>query len=75
MDAKFDIFRKLPDGQPVWLKAVAGLGEAKSELARMATICPGDYFLYDTRIGSVISSDKNTPPFPQRNFESILSVE
>lgn len=76
MDAKFDIFRKLPDGQPVWLKAVVGLDNAKSELARMARVCPGDYFLYDTSIGSVISSDtKNTRPFRQCGFESTLCPE
>lgn len=75
MDAKFDIFKKLPDGQPVWLKAVAGLEEAKSELVRMASASPGEYFLYDTRIGSVISSGRNAPPLRQRNFESTLSPE
>jgi len=56
MNAKFDIFRKLPDGQPIWVKAVEGLEEARRQLAEMATIAPGDYFIYDTRYGCVLTA-------------------
>jgi hypothetical protein len=53
-DAKFDIFRKLPDGQPLWVKAVEGLEEAKRQLTQMAEMSPGDYFIYNTRNGQRI---------------------
>jgi hypothetical protein len=55
-DAKFDIFRKLPDGQPLWLKAVVGLEEARRQLTQMAETSPGDYFIYNTRNGQVIAA-------------------
>ena len=55
MDAKFDIFKKLPDGQPLWVRAVEGLEEAKRQLMQMAVASPGDYFIYNTRSGEVIA--------------------
>lgn len=48
---KLDIFRKLPDGQLLWVKAVEGLGEARSQLARLAQMNPGDYLICVTRFG------------------------
>jgi hypothetical protein len=54
MDAKFDIFKKLPDGHPLWVKAVDGLEEAKNQLARLAASSPGEYFIYSTRKGCVV---------------------
>jgi len=54
MGAKFDIFKKLPDGHPLWVKAVEGLEEAKSQLARLAASSPGEYFIYSVRNGCVI---------------------
>lgn len=54
MDAKFDIFKKLPDGHPLWVKAVDGLEEAKNQLARLAASSPGEYFIYSVRKGCVV---------------------
>jgi hypothetical protein len=54
MDAKFDIFKKLPDGHPLWVKAVDGLEEARAQLARLAANSPGEYFIYSVRNGCVI---------------------
>ena len=59
MDVKFDIFRKLPDGQHEWMAAVAGLEKAKSELAEWVRVSPGDYFIYDARNGSVIAAERS----------------
>jgi hypothetical protein len=56
MDVKFDIFKKLPDGQPIWIKAVEGLDEARRQLDHLAANCPGDYFIYNTRNGRVIAA-------------------
>jgi hypothetical protein len=57
MDVKFDIFKKLPDGHPIWVKAVEGLEEAKLQLARTAAEFPGDYFIFDMRNGRRISME------------------
>jgi hypothetical protein len=54
MDAKFDIFKKLPDGHPMWVKAVDGLEEAKNQLSRLAASSPGEYFIYSVRQGCVV---------------------
>jgi len=54
MDAKFDIFKKLPDGHPIWVKAVDGLEEAKNQLARLAVSSPGEYFIYSARNGGIV---------------------
>jgi hypothetical protein len=54
MEAKFDIFKKLPDGHPMWLKAVEGLEEAKVQLARLAASGSGEYFIYCVRKGCVV---------------------
>jgi hypothetical protein len=54
MGAKFDIFKKLPDGNPLWVKAVEGLEEAKAQLARLATNAPGEYFIYSVRNACVV---------------------
>ena len=56
MDAKFDIFKKLPDGHPMWVKAVDGLEEAKAQLARLAASSPGEYFIYSVRNGRVVQA-------------------
>jgi hypothetical protein len=54
MDAKFDILKKLPDGHPIWVKAVDGLEEAKNQLARLAVSSPGEYFIYSARNGGIV---------------------
>jgi hypothetical protein len=55
MDGKFDVFRKLPDGQPLWIQAVDGLHEAKLLSLRLAASSPGEYFIYNPRDGSITS--------------------
>jgi hypothetical protein len=56
MDGKFDIFKKLPDGHPLWVKAVDGLEEARTQLSRLAATSPGEYFIYSARKGCVIQT-------------------
>ena len=58
MRYKLDIFRKLPNGQLLWVKAVEGLEEAKSQLGRLAQINPGCYLIYDTRLGCTVHGPK-----------------
>jgi hypothetical protein len=50
-----DIFRKLPDGQPMWIKAVEGFDEAKRQVFELAKLSPGDYFIFDTRTSRVVA--------------------
>jgi hypothetical protein len=54
MDAKFDIFKKLSDGHPLWVKAVDGLEEARDQIARLAVSSPGEYFIYSARNGRIV---------------------
>jgi hypothetical protein len=54
LDAKFDIFKKLPDGHPIWVTAVVGLEEAKRQLEQMARTAPGEYFIFSIRNGRVV---------------------
>lgn len=55
MSAKFDIFKRLPDGHPIWVKAVENLEEAKWQLTQIAATSPGDYFIFSAREGRVIT--------------------
>ncbi len=55
--ASLDIFRKLPDGEPMWIKAVEGFDEAKREVSELAKLSPGDYFIFNTRTGRVIAEN------------------
>lgn len=56
MDAKFDIFEKLADGHPLWVKAVDGLEEAHAQLARLAASSPREYFIYSVRNRCVVET-------------------
>jgi hypothetical protein len=55
MSAKFDIFMRLPDGHPIWIKAVESLEEARKQLNQLSKRDPGDYFIFNTLNGQVIS--------------------
>ena len=56
MSTKFDIFKRLPDGHPIWVTAVENLEEAKRQLVQMAETSPGDYFIFSAREGLVITA-------------------
>jgi hypothetical protein len=60
MDAKLDIFKKLPDGQPLWVKAVNGIEEASAQIARLAASSPGEYFIYSARNACVVETKTAT---------------
>ena len=61
MKHKLDIFRSLPDGQCLWIRAVENLEEAKSQLLNLAQREPGDYFVFDTSCGRRIAAALATP--------------
>jgi hypothetical protein len=43
----YDIFRRLPDGGPIWIEAVQTLEGARARLTSLLAAQPGDYFVYD----------------------------
>jgi hypothetical protein len=49
----FDIFKRLPSGNPLWITAVQGLVEAKKRMAHLALISPAEYFIYSLGNGIV----------------------
>jgi hypothetical protein len=55
MDTTFDIFKKLPDGHPIWVKAVDGLEEAKRQMMQMSDRAPGNYFICNLKSGRVFN--------------------
>lgn len=62
MNRKFDIFKKLPDGHPMWVKAVEGLEEARAQVARLAEASPDEYFIYSPYNGTVIQTRMGSVP-------------
>jgi hypothetical protein len=46
MNYRFDIFKRLPNGNTLWITTVEGLVEAKSRMGRLAAISGGEYFVY-----------------------------
>jgi hypothetical protein len=46
VESTFDIFRRLPNGDPFWIAAVRGLKEAKEKMALEAANSPGEYFIF-----------------------------
>lgn len=54
--AKFDIFMRLPDGQPIWVEAVESLEEARKQLSDLRENTCGEYFIFNSTSGQVIAS-------------------
>ena len=52
-DSNFDIFKRLPNGDPLWITTVRGLKEAKETMALEAASSPGEYFIFLRRKGIV----------------------
>lgn len=58
-----DIFKRVEDGQPEWVEAIAGLEEAMARMARLNSNSPGDYFIYSVSGQTVVveSAGDDTP--------------
>jgi hypothetical protein len=56
MGAEFDIFKRLPDGHPLWVKAVEGLEEARAQLARLAASSRDEYFIYSVKNACIVQA-------------------
>jgi len=57
MNNRFDIFKRLPNGNTLWITTVEGLVEAKRRMGRLAAISGGEYFVYLQGEGIVAELD------------------
>jgi hypothetical protein len=53
LDTTFDIFKRLSDGDPLWVVAIEGLERAREQTNRLASIEPGEYFVHSQKKGIV----------------------
>lgn len=51
---RFGIIRMQPDGIPEWIEAVKDFAEAKAHLLRLASIEPGEFFIYSEKSGVIV---------------------
>ena len=56
MNAPLDIFRKDVQGNPLWLDCAADLQAARFRLTELATLTPGEYFVFDQRTQEIAYS-------------------
>ncbi len=54
--AQLDIFRKDVQGNPVWLDCVTDLETARFQLDQLASVVPGEYFVFDQRTHQIVAS-------------------
>jgi hypothetical protein len=59
MNYRFDIFKRLPNGNTLWITTVEGFVEAKSRMGRLAAISGGEYFVYLQGEGIVAELNQN----------------
>ncbi|MGH9704629.1 MAG: hypothetical protein ACRD4K_14735 [Candidatus Acidiferrales bacterium] len=64
MQYMFDIFKRLPDGTPLWVEAVPGLVEAKQRIARLAFESQSEYFIFSVRDGGIVALVTQSEPLP-----------
>ena len=62
MDLGYDIFRKLDDGTPLWIKQVATLDDGKKHLDALMSAAPAEYFIRDASTGEIVFRLRATPP-------------
>jgi hypothetical protein len=56
MHAPLDIFKKDVQGNPVWLDCVSDLQTARFRLNQLASLAPGEYFVFDQRTQQIAAS-------------------
>ena len=48
MRATYDIFRRIPEGGPLWIESVQGFENIKARLLHLINFRPGEYFVFDS---------------------------
>ena len=51
-----DIFKKDVRGNPIWIDAVEDLDVARFRLSQLASVLPGEYFVFDQRTRRIVVS-------------------
>ena len=59
MKLGFDIFRRLDDGDPLWLDQADSLDAARKKLASLREFAPGNYFVRDAETGQTITDENS----------------
>ena len=54
--SSLDIFRRDGHGSPIWIDAVQDLDDARHRLSQLALALPGEYFVFDHRTRSIVTS-------------------
>jgi hypothetical protein len=54
--AQLDIFKRDVRGDPVWLDCVKDLESARRRLNELASVIPGEYFVFDQRTHQIVAS-------------------
>jgi hypothetical protein len=57
-----DIFKKDVRGNPVWIDAVEDLEVARFRLSQLASVLPGEYFVFDQRTRRIVVSVPSLSP-------------
>src|ERR1700722_20254360 len=58
MGLVYDVFERLPDGQPMWVQAVATLDNGRGQMVELRAARGGaadDFFVYDVRRGAEVA--------------------
>ena len=58
MSLAYDLFERLPDGQPMWVKAVASIEDAQAMIVNLVASrgrAAKDFFVYDVKRGAVVA--------------------
>ena len=55
----YDVFKGIPQKNPLCLGAIVGLKRATDLMNRMASRLPGDYFVFDTTSKEVVALAQN----------------
>ncbi len=59
--SSFDILRKDRRGKPVLLAVVADLETARFRLSQLASLMPGQYFVFDPRTYQIVAAMEASP--------------
>jgi hypothetical protein len=60
-DIQYDLFEVGPHNCPLRLETITGLDNAEQRMKERAAEKPGDYFIYDTRKGILVSVLHTSP--------------
>jgi hypothetical protein len=52
--SSLDIFKEVLGGNPVWVDAVGDLENARRRVNQLASVVPGEYFIFDQRTRQIL---------------------